>query len=118
MTGSDWDAEFEADTASLKPSQVKALPLVALQYHDDPAALRDDLATVEQLLLEMSRARGASTPQVLERAARPTMSVPELTRIKELAKRLIREATTRISGTRHSCSITSAWPRRSSITTR
>ena len=92
MSSSDWNAEHEAD-AALTPSRVKALLLVALHSHEESAARRHDLASAEQLLLEMSRARGASSPEVLDSAARPTTSVPELIRIKEFAKLLIRGAT-------------------------
>ena len=65
---------------------------VALHSHDDSPALADDLAAAERLLLEMILARGDSSRLVLERASQPTMPVPELVRIKELAKLLIREA--------------------------
>lgn len=92
MSSSDSNEEYEANAASLTPSQVKALLLVALHSHEDSAAFQQDLARAEQLLLEMSRARGASSPDLLERAARRTTSVPELIQIKELAKLLIRAA--------------------------
>jgi hypothetical protein len=91
MSSTDWNAEHEGN-AALTPSQVKALLLVALHSHEESAAHQQDLASAEQLLLEMSRARGASSPDVLASAARSTTSVPELIRIKEVAKLLIREA--------------------------
>jgi hypothetical protein len=92
MNSSDWNAEYEADAAALSSSQLKTLLLVALPSPEESAALRHSLAAAEQLLLEMGRGHGASSPDVLEKAARPATSVAELIRIKEFAKVLIRAA--------------------------
>jgi hypothetical protein len=76
-----------ARLGSLTGSQVKELLSVA----QSPSAA----ATVEEaerLLADLCHAHGASHPALLEKAADPATAVVELTRLKDLAKALIKIA--------------------------
>lgn len=75
---------------SLTGSQVKALLLVASDSDPQPAPPDEKAAEIGRLLAEMSRA--PSSANLLETAANGTTSVQELTRIKELAKGLMKDA--------------------------
>jgi hypothetical protein len=55
-------------------------------------ALKGDAAEDEALLDEMTRAHGGSDAGLLEKASNEATDVAELTRIKNLAKELIKEA--------------------------
>jgi hypothetical protein len=75
---------------SLTGSQVKALLRVATESRLQAEPLSRRAAELDAMLEQMSRADGAGSPDLLLRAADPASSVDELTRIKDLAKRLIR----------------------------
>jgi hypothetical protein len=84
---------MKTDYKNLSESQVKALLIVA-SASGSPLPLPSiaNLSTVERLLTEMSRTPDDSHANVLETATKPTTSVQELTRIKGLAKALMKEA--------------------------
>jgi len=76
-----------ARLGSLTGSQVKDL----LSLAQSPTAATS-VEEAERLLADLSHAHGASHPALLERAADPAATVDELTRLKDLAKVLIRVA--------------------------
>ena len=83
---------MKTDYKNLSGSQVKALLIVASESGvHAPAPSIATAADAERLLAEMSPP-GVSSSNVLETAANETTSVQELTRIKELAKGLMKDA--------------------------
>jgi hypothetical protein len=85
----NWTARLE----SLSGSQVKALLMVASESREPSVeALKKGAAEDEALLDEMSRAHAGSNAGLLDKASNESTDVAELTRIKNLAKELIKEA--------------------------
>ncbi len=83
---------MKTDYKHLSESQVKALLIVASESgSQSPLPSIANLSTVERLLIEMSRTPD-SHANVLETATKQTTSVQELTRIKGLAKTLMKAA--------------------------
>lgn len=77
----------------LTASQVKALLLLAADARLQAAPAADaNAADVEGRLADLSRATGGSDQDLLATAIRVTTPVPELTRIKEIAKVFIKAA--------------------------
>jgi len=83
---------MKTDYKNLSESQVKALLIVASESgSQSPLPSIANLSTVERLLTEMSRTPD-SDANMLETATKQTTSVQELTRIKGVAKALMKEA--------------------------
>ena len=83
---------MKTDYKNLSESQVKALLIVASESgSQSPLPSIANLSTVERLLTEMSRTPD-SDANMLETATKQTTSVQELTRIKGLAKTLMKAA--------------------------
>jgi hypothetical protein len=84
---------MKTDYKNLSESQVKALLIVASESgSQSPLPSIANLSNVERLLTDMSRTADDSHANVLETATKPTTSVQELTRIKGLAKALMKKA--------------------------
>ena len=84
---------MKTDYKNLSESQVKALLIVASESgSQSPLPSIANVSKVERLLTEMSRTRDDSHANVLETATKQTTSVQELTRIKGLAKALMKAA--------------------------
>lgn len=78
---------------SLTGAQVKALLRVASGVQRAGAAAPDSQAAdTTRLIADLGRAAGESDPGLLDRAARETTPVAELTRIKDRAKALVKAA--------------------------
>ena len=85
----DWTAALD----SLTGSQVKTLLLVASESRLSPDAAPAERADeAAQLLAEMTGAAADSRSDLLDTAIDETTTVAELTRIKDLAKTLIKDA--------------------------
>jgi hypothetical protein len=84
---------MKTDYKHLSESQVKELLIVASESGThSPAPSIANASDVERLLAEMNRAADGSPASLLAEATTETASVQELTRIKERAKVLMKEA--------------------------
>jgi hypothetical protein len=88
-TRGNWTARLE----SLTGTQMKALLVVASESRQSSTeALKKGADTDQALLDDMTRDRAGSNAGLLEKASNGSTGVAELTRIKDLAKDLIKES--------------------------